>query len=390
VALGLGFAGCLWIGSVSVVKGIDGLPFNYEPIEEGHVDFTFCYENGLWSMGLIQESGGDPGVPAEGTPRDSELAPMLVRDQLFPTGARTTRPSPAIWSFIGAGSSEPYWTLPESNNLNVVFAGFSVCDIFDAEPYFESDSRVNSTDKWTAVTLRNVEYVGKKPGGGKFSMWTTDSFGAPTVWMTTTTGVDATDTYFVVADGHSHPNLSFSALGLYAVTFDLTFYEGPGKTNPNTSPLVTYYFAVGTYWEWLARHFDPTNWFLPNVVGEQADPDHDGVSNLLEYASDLDPTTPDAAAFQPVPGKGLPSTLVSGLVFNLRFPRRISSANSQIQTSVESSTSMAPLSWAPATGTENSQALRTGWETISHQHDLASPARLFFRLRVDLLNEISY
>jgi hypothetical protein len=378
------------VGTPSAVRAIDGVPVDYGPIDDGHVDFTFCFEDGEWNMGLVHEEGGNPNDPADGTPKEAQLAPLIARDQPFSSGSRVLRPASAIYSFLGVGSGEPYWLFPQSNTAGVAFPGFAVCDIVDATSYSETDPRINSVDKWTTVTLKNVEYVGKKPGGGKFALWTTDSFGAPTVWMTTTNGVDATDTYFVVADGHTHPNMSFSALGLYAVTFDLTFYEGPGKTNPNTSPMVTYYFAVGTYWEWLAKHFDPTNWFLPTMVGEQADPDEDGVSNLLEYASDLDPTTPDAAAFQPVTGKGLPSTLVSGQVFNLRFPRRNSSANSQIQTSVESSISMAPLSWAPATGTETSQPLRTGWETISHQHNLASPARLFFRLRVDLLNEISY
>ena len=370
--------------------GIDGLPDNYEPIEEGHVDFSFCFEDGLWSMGIVHESGGDPGVPAEGTPREGELAPMIVRDQIFPAGSRGTRPVPTLWSFLGVGESQPYWTLPESNNLNVVFAGFSVCDIFDAVAYQETDPRVNSTEKWTTVTLRNVEYIGKKPGGGRFAMWSTDSFGAPTVWMTTENGVDATDTYFVLADGHSHPNLSFSALGLYAVTFDLTFYEGPGKTNPNTSPLVTYYFAVGTYWEWIARHFDPTNWFLQSTItGEQADPDKDGISNLIEYACDLDPTTADNREFVAAIGKGVPSISLNGLDTQVQFPQRLASTNPQIITTVQASSTLGSGSWAPSSGISTVAPLRTGWQTATHSVGAVPPA-LFLRLNVVLQNEITY
>jgi hypothetical protein len=373
-----------------VCCGIDGIPVDYEPIEDGHVDFSFCYEDGEWNMGLIHETGGDPNDPADGSIRASELAPMIVRDQLVPTGGRGNRLTPALWSFLGVSAAESYWTLPENSAPGVVFAGFSVCDIFDAGAYLESDPRVNSTEKWTTVSLRNIEYVGKKSGGGKFSMWSTDSFGTPTVWMKTADGVDASDTYFVTAGGHSHPNLSFSALGLYAVTFDLTFYEGPGKTNPNTSPMVTYYFAVGTYWEWITRHFDPTNWFLNSVVGEQADPDKDGVPNVVEYASDLDPTVSDFSSFNALYGKGIPQPSMSGQDFILKFPRRVAGSNSQIETQVETSESLAPLSWLPSTGVSTSGPLRTGWETITHTRGVTSLNRLFFRLRVDLLNEITY
>lgn len=382
--------GLLLAMTPGVVRAIDGLPVDYGPIDDGHVDFTFCYEDGLWNMGLVHEEGGDPNNPAEGTPKEGELAPLIAKDQLFSSGSRDLRPAASSYSFLGVGAGEPHWLFPQSSTAGVAYPGFSVCDIVDATSYLETDSRVNAAGKWTTVTLRHVEYVGKKPGGGKFAMWNTDSFGAVTVWMSTAnSGVDATDKYFVAADGHSHPNMAFSALGLYAVTFDLMFYEGPGKTNPNTSPMVTYYFAVGTYWEWIARHFDPTSWFLNNVIGEQADPDKDGIPNLVEFACDLDPTTADYREFATALGKGVPSISLNGLDAQVQFPQRLASTNPQIITSVQSSATLGSASWAPSSGVSTVAPLRTGWQTATHTIGTTPPG-LFLRLNVVLQNEITY
>ena len=373
-----------------VAPGIDGLPVDYTPIEDGHVDFAFCYEDGIWSIGLIHEEGGDPGNPAEGSPIDAVLAPMIAKDQPFSIGSRNTRATSAIWNFIGVAGGDPYWVFPQGAAAGIVYPGFSVCDIADATSYHEADPRVASTGKWTTVTLRQVDYIGKKTGGGKFSMWSEDSFGNPTVWMSTTDGISTSDKYFVQSDGHSHPNVAFSALGLYAVTFDLTFYEGPGKTNPNTSPMVTYYFAVGTYWEWLARHFDPTNWFLQSTMtGEQADPDKDGLPNLIEFACDLDPTTADHREFAAVPGKGTPSISLNGPGIQIQFPQRLASTNPQIITTVESSGSLGSASWAPSSGISAVAPLRTGWETVTHTISTA-PSAQFLRLSVVLQSEVTY
>lgn len=375
----------------SAASGIDGLPVDYTPIDEGHVDFTFCYEDGLWNMGVIHESGGDPNNPAEGTPREGYLAPMILKDQLFTTGSRGTRETDPVWNFLGVGAGEAFWLVPQTQEAGVVFAGFSVCDIADSASYFESDARVNESGQWTTVTLRQVEYVGKKPGGGKLAMWSEDFIGAqPTVWMSTANGIDNTDKYFVQSGAHKHPNIGFSALGLYAMTFDLTFYEGPGKSNPNTSPMVTYYFAVGTYWEWIARHFDPTNWFLSQVIGETADPDRDGIPNLVEYACDLDPTTPGHREFSTTLGYGLPAITQSGAGAQFTFPQRLAGTNPQIVTSVEASTTLGAASWLPSSGITAAVPLRTDWQTATHSVSGTLPPSHFLRLKVVLQNEIPY
>ena len=375
-----------------LAPAIDGLPIDYNPIIEGHVDFAFCYADGEWEMGLVHEVGGDPNSPADGTPKIGELAPMIARDQPFPLGSRNLRPLAPAWDFLSVNADRPYWFFPESNWVGV-YPGFNVCDIEDAVSYLETDPRVNASGQWTTVSLRHVDYRGQLPSGGKFSLWTNDSFGQPTVWMASgQNGIDSSDKYFVLAGDHAHPNMGFSALGLYAVTFDLTFYEGPGKTNPITSPLAVYYFAVGTYWQWIAEHFDPSFWFINGTIGENNDPDRDGIPNLVEYTCDLDPTTPDNTPFSTPLGRGLPTISFEANSTSLlaRFPSRLPSENPQTSLLIESSPSLTSASWQPSTGTTTSAPRRSGWETTSHSVAFANPARQFLRVRVSLQTEIPY
>jgi hypothetical protein len=383
--------GCIALG-LSSSLAIDGLPIDYTPIIDGHVDFSFCYADGEWEMGLVHEVGGDPNNPADGTPKSGELAPMIARDQLFPSGSRALRLTAPLWTFLGVNPATPYWYFPEGNWVGV-YPGFNVCDIEDAVSYLEPDPRINTPGQWTTVTLRDVDYRGKQSSGGHFSLWTTDSFGQPTVWMSSATnGIDPSDKYYVLSGAHSHPNMGFSALGLYAVTFDLTFYEGPGKTNPNTSPVVAYYFAIGTFWQWIAEHFDPSFWFVNGTVGENDDPDRDGISNLVEYACDLDPTTPDNTPFSTPLGRGLPtiSSQSGGTSLLSRFPLRLTSENPQLDVLVESSPSLSSTSWQPSPGTTQKTPLRPGWETCSHSISIANPATQFLRLRISLQTQIPY
>jgi len=53
-----------------------------------------------------------------------------------------------------------------------------------------------------------------------------------------------------------------------------------------------------TYEQWKAQKFTPEQQADPNISGETADPDHDGIQNLYEYAFNLDPLSADSSAYQ--------------------------------------------------------------------------------------------
>lgn len=77
-----------------------------------------------------------------------------------------------------------------------------------------------------------------------------------------------------------------------------TYFPLPAATEPGLS-----------YPSWLALHFSAAELPNPALTGENADPDHDGSSNLLEYALARNPRFPDT----PVSPVAIHSTPAGGL-----------------------------------------------------------------------------
>lgn len=357
-------------------------------IGEGHVDFSFCNTGGLWSVGLVWDRSAHPvaGSPASGALIPSALAILTARDRPFEEGGnRVLRPvGDEVWDFLGVGEQEPFWWFPQTGWAGV-WPGFSVCTECGV-PYYEEDPRIRAEGAWKTVQLLDVRYRGR--GSGHYSAWSIDTFGGIVPWMSTADGgITDDDTYFVGPAGHSHPAMGFSSPGLYEVTFHVTCYGGPGKTNPDTSPPATYYFAVGTYWEWLARHFKPAQWHDNGVSGELADPDRDGVANLMEYACGLDPLKSDAAPHSFDTGKGLPELSLpegSDQPF-FHFPRRAAASHPQIRYDVRATDNPASGLWSDvplAAGTP--QEGSPDWESVLLSLSSTAPRRLL-RLEVTLL-----
>lgn len=362
-------------------------PPGFEPIEYGHVDFNFCFENGVWKTGLIWEVDGNPvvGDPAAGALRPPGLAVLIAKDQRYQPGNRVRRPSSAVWDFVGVDPGAPFWWFPQSN-WSGVWPGFNICG--NCASWFEDDPRVLATGPWKVVTLKNLRYIGK--GDGRFSMWTTGTFGDLTVWMKTIDGISELDRYYVGAAGHAHPAMGFSALGLYEVTFDVTCYAGPGKANPQTSPEVSCYFAVGTYWEWIARQFQPERWWQPGYIGDLDDPDGDGIPNVMEYACGLHPR--EAARIE-TPGFGAPGLPAIREEFGLiryALPLRDPATNPQIEVTVQGTEDPAAAPWPQTLTPTESPTGFTGWLAGECVLDPQQTARRFLRTAVRLLPEIPY
>src|SRR5689334_17735566 len=56
--------------------------------------------------------------------------------------------------------------------------------------------------------------------------------------------------------------------------------------------------ALAITWEdWCADKFTSTEQYDLSISGQLADPDHDGRSNLLEYAFETDPKMPDSSPY---------------------------------------------------------------------------------------------
>jgi hypothetical protein len=365
-------------------------PPGYEPADEGHIDFVFCYVGGVWNTGLVWDSTGNPvhGGPAVGTFRPAKMVPVVARDQPYAEGSRSRRPAGQEWDFLGVAEGEPFWWFPQIRT-GAAWPGFVVCG--DCDPYFEDDPRVMAASTWKTLDLKRVRYRGR--GKGNYALWSTGTFGELTVWMSTADGgITVQDKFFVSSAGHAHAAMGFSDLGLYEVTYTATCYSGPGKTLPVTSPEVSFYFAVGTYWEWVARHFQPERWWEP-VSLESADADGDSIPNLVEYGCGLDPRTPDLRTHERGSlGGGLPGLQLNPVLGwgAFHFVMRAPSSNSQVQAVVESSTVVGAGHWNPEWSME--EAVGGGWGAMAYGFNLPplGPPDRVFRLSLTLQDNIEY
>ncbi|MDQ6912599.1 MAG: autotransporter-associated beta strand repeat-containing protein [Verrucomicrobiota bacterium] len=66
-------------------------------------------------------------------------------------------------------------------------------------------------------------------------------------------------------------------------------------SNGNSIALSSYNSPPATFTDWQNSHFTPQQLNDPSISGANADPDHDGLSNLLEYAFNTDPQNAGSA-----------------------------------------------------------------------------------------------
>ncbi|MDB6078259.1 MAG: repeat domain protein [Akkermansiaceae bacterium] len=108
----------------------------------------------------------------------------------------------------------------------------------------------------------------------------------------------------------------------------------------------------------------------PEVSGWEADPDGDGLSNLLERAFHLSPLTADAAPMPATSGAGgLPRVTVSisptqGPLLSLQYVRRKAQWQDSPQYFPEVSSTLAPDAWTALTGATTVTSLDGEWERV--------------------------
>lgn len=136
---------------------------------------------------------------------------------------------------------------------------------------------------------------------------------------------DSGDSFLYAAGPQVHTNQGFGALGIYWFRFAATAYSGPGQSNPTAeSGVYAVTFAVGPVANWQAAYFTGSELENPIVCGLAADPDADGMNNLLEFTFGFDPR--NGRRLPVSNGLGLPVFSIETEGDNtyqvLEFPRR--------------------------------------------------------------------
>jgi CubicO group peptidase (beta-lactamase class C family) len=134
--------------------------------------------------------------------------------------------------------------------------------------------------------------------------------------------------------------------------------------------------ATLSYDAWRAKYFSSSELADPTVSGDDADPDGDGMPNLLEYASGTNPRVPNEApklVASLSASDGGPSLVVSFRRLLLAY---------ELDYNLEASPDL--QSWSPVTGEVDEASLNAdGTVTTSvHAGSPADSSSRFFRLRV--------
>ena len=299
--------------------------------------------------------------------------PVKPRD-----GDRYLRSTSANFNFIGVAAGEPIWILPMSDN-GQAWPGFGDTQSNTFASYTETDTRVSGSAPWLRLQLSAVD----GPAGGFFSLYSSSSL----VWMRTDNGIDINDV-FIKPFNHAHANWCFTKKGLWRVRMTVSGFQGPGASNPTpTSAELPIYFAIGAFAEWRASRFSGPDAVNPAIGGDLADPDQDGISNLLEYALGGDPLTSsavregDSGVLAPVFG----SVIIDSLHYpTFTYHRRKASTVSEITYATEWQNGLSPSGWVQGGIITNTQSIDAFWEKVTLRYSLpiSSTSGLFCRLKI--------
>jgi surface-anchored protein len=309
---------------LSVILGllpVAGSHAGLSPLRE-HVDLHWTYDS---TEGWTCEA--KTGVLGEDVFPELDNVYLPLDDRAAEEGGeRNEQPDLAAFAFTGVPPGEPIWISPQVQTPGQTWPGFNNYQgsgTFGS--YQETDPRLSAADQalvlpWIKISFLGLSYVGS--GEPAFSMWQTDSFGAPRVWFSTAAGQAS---FLLVAGSHVHGNWGFGATGIYRIRLSASAYKGPGQTNPTgESEIFTVTFAVGPVAQWQALHFNAAELDDAAVGGLAADPDGDGMTNLQEHAFGLDPRSGSRVPL--AAGLGLPkfsTETIGGQLYQvLDYPRR--------------------------------------------------------------------
>jgi len=202
--------------ATATLLGLTATPAAAATIEIGHLDvLDVDYADGALTLDIKTYS-----------PANDDLSPAGTTLRL-PSTSAVTVPSGSAWACLGAAGSTVY-VAPQAENPNLLWAGWNTEDV----PAAQGPVRME---------LVGVSSV---PAGGRFAIYTTNAFGAPTYRLNSNSATGCQVSTWpgnISAGTHAHGNWAFSAPGTYTLSFRAAAQGGSGVA----SPTVNYTFQVG-------------------------------------------------------------------------------------------------------------------------------------------------
>ena len=131
--------------------------------------------------------------------------------------------------------------------------------------------------------------------------------------------------------------------------------------------------------QWTRAYYAPGQLTDETIVGTNADPDGDGVPNLLEYAFNLDPTYPEPVVMTAGTGlRGLPLVRLETVApsdqrLTVEFVRRTAASGSGVTYAAQFTSGLGPAAGGWRTGgTESVTAINERWERVKVTDDTSS------------------
>lgn len=140
-----------------------------------------------------------------------------------------------------------------------------------------------------------------------------------------------------------------------------------------------------SYPAWLRGYYAPAQIADAATAGAGADPDGDGVSNLLEFAFNLDPTYPEPAVLAPAAGvRGLPSIRVEGSGgerrLTIEYIRRSAASDPGVTYAAQFTGNLVSGAWQTAAA-ETATPINARWDRVKVTDPGSTGAR-FARVQV--------
>ena len=209
--VGLDFSGKLAVNGEETRSGQFELLFEVEELtvlSEGEVDLEIVYEDGEWKAEILAHVHGedDHGEDDHGDEGHDGVA-YTVNEVALRVDSRsaTVVPNDPAFGFLGH-PGELFYELSQHEEEGLLYLGIA-SDEVEAGVFVGDEVQLN---------LKSVE------GPGEVYLYSTDTFGKPTVMFNSVDGISESDTFVMKAGAHSHQSMAFSEAGVYRVGLDFS------------------------------------------------------------------------------------------------------------------------------------------------------------------------